>query len=97
MTPKEKKSRKISLRIIALAVFIICAVVTYNRIQMERTNDQLREEKERLQAELIVQQTRKQELVEYKAYIQTNKYVEDMARSILGLVYPDEIILKPQE
>ena len=32
-----------------------------------------------------------------KEYMQTDEYVEDVARSQLGLIYPDEIVVKPEE
>lgn len=34
------------------------------------------------------------EIQEMKAYVQTLKYIEEMARKKLGLVYKDEIIFK---
>lgn len=33
---------------------------------------------------------------ERKVYVQTKKYVEEVAKQI-GFVYPDEVIYKPQE
>ena len=29
--------------------------------------------------------------------MKTDEYVEDVARSQIGLVYPDEIVVKPEE
>ena len=34
------------------------------------------------------------ELEEYEAYTQTQEYIEDTAKSKLGLVYKDQIIFK---
>ena len=42
----------------------------------------------------------KQESVRLDAeasYMQTNQYIEDVAKDKLGLVYPDEIVIKPNE
>ena len=36
-------------------------------------------------------------LLAQQQYMQTNKYIEDVAKDKLGLVYPDEIVIKPQE
>lgn len=36
------------------------------------------------------------ELKEQEAYVKTDDYVEEMARK-LGLLYPDEVIFKPEE
>ena len=52
--------------------------------------------KRRLQSfrQLDDEQKRTDELNEYKKYIQTKKYVEDVAKDKFGLVYPDEIIFR---
>ena len=47
-----------------------------------------------LQAQLDDEQKRTDELNEYKKYIQTKKFVEDVAKDKFGLVYPDEIIFR---
>ena len=40
------------------------------------------------------EQKRTNELNEYKKYIQTKKFVEEVAKDKFGLVYPDEIIFR---
>ena len=35
------------------------------------------------------------EIADYRAYIETKSYIEEIAREVLGLVYKDEIIFKP--
>ena len=37
---------------------------------------------------------RQKEIEEYEAYTKTQEYIEDVAKSKLGLVYKDEIIFK---
>ena len=36
-------------------------------------------------------------LVNREKYMQTKKYIEDEAKNKLGLVYPDEIVIRPSE
>ena len=36
-------------------------------------------------------------LEEKEEYMKTKKYVEEVARNQLGLVYPDEIVIRPKE
>ena len=38
---------------------------------------------------------RKADLEERKVYVQTKQYIEEVAKEKLGLVNPDEILLKP--
>jgi len=39
----------------------------------------------------------KQDLVAREQYMQTKQYIEDVAKDKLGLVYPDEIVIRPNE
>ena len=43
------------------------------------------------------EEKRTEEIEEYKAYVQTKKFIEQEARDKLGLVYPDEVVFEPEE
>ena len=43
------------------------------------------------------QQQRQKELEEYKKYVKTEKFVEEVAKNKFGLLYPDEILIKPDD
>ena len=47
-----------------------------------------------LEAEIEAEKERTQEIEDQKKYMQTKKYVEEVAREKLGLVYPNETIYK---
>ena len=47
-----------------------------------------------LQKQIDIEEERSQSLKELEEYAGTNEYIEDVAREKLGLVYPNEIILK---
>lgn len=78
--------------VIGLAV---CAFITYqiylakSRYRTEYV-PQLEEAQERVQE----QEEKKQELERFELYMDTQQYIEEIAREKLGLIYPDEIILK---
>lgn len=52
---------------------------------------------ENLQAQLEAESKRADELEDYKVYVKTKEYAEEVAKEKLGLVNPDEILLKPSE
>ena len=54
-------------------------------------------EEEQLQAQLEEEKERAEELEEYRIYVKTKQYAEEVAKEKLGLVNPDEILLKPEE
>ena len=41
------------------------------------------------------EESRALELEEYRVYVQTKQYIEEVAKQKLGLVKPGEILLKP--
>ncbi len=43
------------------------------------------------------EQSRQKELEEYKKYVNTKEYIEQVAKTKLGLVYPNEVIYKEKE
>lgn len=78
-------------------VLVICLVVGVKRLELEDTYKQKLEKSQKLLEQMVEQEERSEELNEKKAYMQTKKYVEDVAREVLGLVYKDEIIFKQED
>ena len=58
-----------------------------------RLEYQIREENLEVQKQKELE--RKADLEERKVYVQTKQYIEEVAKEKLGLVNPDEILLKP--
>ncbi len=56
---------------------------------------QIREEK--LLQEKAEEESRAAELEERRIFVQTKQYIEQVAKEKLGLVNPDEIVLKPEK
>ena len=93
----RKKKRKNGLKIIAVAVLVLCAVITYSSVELRAEKRALEKRKSELEIVLQTEQERSEELEDKKAYMQTTRYIEEVARKVLGLVYPEEIILRPEE
>ena len=93
----KKEKRKNGLKIIAVAVLVLFGVITYSSVELQAEKRALEKRKSELEAELQTEQERSGELEEQRAYMQTVRYIEEIARKVLGLVYPDETILRPEE
>ncbi len=90
-------NKKNGLKIIAVAVLVLFGVITYSGIELQAEKRALEKRKNELEAELQTEQERSEELEDRRAYMQTVRYIEEIARKVLGLVYPDETILRPEE
>ncbi len=65
-------------------------------VSLYQENQELEAEEESLLSQIDEQEERTEELEEQRVYVQTDKYIEEVAYS-LGYVYPDEIIFKATE
>ena len=50
-----------------------------------------------LDMQIEAEKKRTEEIEEFRKYTKTKKYIEDVAREKLGLVYEDEIIIQTDE
>ena len=94
---RRSNKKRTGIGIIAFVVLILCAIVSYRRISLGQELNQKEITVSRLESRKQEELERKEEIAEYKAYTKTKKYVEDMARDKLGLVYEDDIIFEPEE
>ncbi len=93
----SKKQTNIIVTFLVVAVVTVFAVISVAQIiSVRRRNAQLEERKKRLEALITAEQERSEELSEEAIYIQTQKFIEEKAKSI-GYVYPDEIIFRKDE
>lgn len=76
---------------------VLCGIMAYKTVSLKaesaKYSAQISELKQR-QEEL---EEEKAELKDYKSYVKTKEYTEEVAREKLGLVYPNEIIFEPND
>lgn len=96
-TGQKKEKRKNGHKIIAVAVLVLFGVIAFSCNELNAEKRALEKQKSELEEQLQTEAERSEELEEKRAYMQTVRYIEDLARNILGLVYPEETILRPEE
>ena len=97
MIMRRKYKKRTGIGIIAIIVLLICATVAYKRVGLSEDSERLISKIERLNWQIKEQEERATDIKNLSAYVQTKRFIEDTAREKLGLVYEDEIILKPVE
>lgn len=76
-------------------VIVFCIVLGIYSLNLKKESNQLEEKKQTLEAQIQQEEDRTKELEELEKYTKTKKYMEEVAREKLGLVYPDEILIQP--
>lgn len=94
---KDKWGNRLALIGITLVVLSLALVVTLKGASLRDKDREYQIKEENLNSLVEKEEARAQELEEYKIYVQTKQYVEKVAKEKLGLVNPNEILLKPSE
>lgn len=92
----RNKSSKLGVLGIGLIVAAILLVLLVQTNNLKEKDANLKAQEEALSKQYEQESIRTDELEEKKIYVQTKKYIEEVAKK-LGYVYPDEIIFKPNE
>ena len=94
----RKNKINISSGIIIVAVAIVfCGFMKMKSDDLNETKAKLESEVSALQVKYEDEQDRTEELKQFEVYTHTQKYAEEVAKDVLGYVYEDEIIFKPEE
>lgn len=94
---KRKRKRSTGLRIIAVAVMVLFGIIAYSGISLREEKEALEKQYHNLGEQLQAEKERSLLLEERQAYMQTIRYIEEIAREKLGLVYKNEVIFRPSE
>lgn len=77
-----------------LAIVIMTFVVGINSISLREKEAKYAAREEELLRQIALEEQRAEELINLETYTKTKKYVEEVAKDKLGLVYEDEIIFQ---
>lgn len=94
---KDRWGNRMTLVGITFVVFSLAVTVTIKGSTLTDQELEYQIRLENLQAQLDKEERRAKELEEYRVYVQTKQYIEEVAKQKLGLVNPDEILLKPSQ
>ncbi len=93
---KKKNEGRLGIIGICTVVIIFGIVMFVKTREAENQMDELNSDRQQLEEKLDDENQRAEELEEQRVYVKTKMYVEEMAKK-LGLVYPDEIIYRPED
>lgn len=75
---------------------MLILTVNIRKSELKEKQAAYAEKQQELQEKIDKEEARAKEIEEYEKYTQTQKYIEDVAKEKLGLVYEDEIVFKTE-
>ena len=97
-TRRKKRDRwgnRMAIMGMTLVVASLAVVVNLKSTSMRKKELEYQIREETLEKQKAEEENRARELEEYRVYVQTKQYIEEIAKQKLGLVNPGEILLKP--
>ena len=80
----------------AIIMIVVVVIFFVGRQQLENKNELLEKQIEILEQQKASELERTNQLDERAKYVQTKRYIEEVAKNKFGLIYPDEIVIKPR-
>ena len=92
----KKRQNTTGMLLVTTVVIMMLIVVAVKSVELREKRTAYMAREEALMQEIEAEQARTEEIKEYEKYTQTKKYVEEIAKNKLGLVYEGEIIFKDE-
>ena len=93
---RRKRQNRMGMLLVTTVVLMMLIVVAVKSAELREKSAAYTAREEALMQEIAEEEARAEEIAEYEKYTQTKKYVEEIAKEKLGLVYEDEIIFKDE-
>lgn len=94
---RKRRQNKSAVLCISLISLMLLGVMSVQILSLYGRKQSYQAKEQELQTQLESEQQRHLELEEYEDYVTTEEYIEQTAKTKLGLVNPNEIIFKEKE
>lgn len=94
---RRKHQNRMGMLLVTTVVLMMLLVVAVKSVELREKRETYAVKEEALRQEIEAEEVRAEEIEEFEKYTQTKKYVEEVAKEKLGLVYQGEIIFKDEK
>lgn len=94
---RKNKQSRLGMVLVSFIVVMLLVVILVKSVQLSDKRSEYDAKEAQLNEQIAEEEKRTQELAEYEKYTKTAKYVEEVAKDKLGLVYEDEIIFESED
>lgn len=91
---RKKRQNKLGMVLVTMVVTVLMIVILFKSHELRQDQEAYLKKQEMLQARIDEEHERTKELEEYEKYTKTDKFVEEIAKEKLGLLYENEILFK---
>lgn len=92
-----RQKKRLEVRLILFALVTLISVAAFGTINLNAKKASYEKRQQELENQIAEEEQRARDIEELKKYMETRKFVEEIAKERLGLVYEDEILFKAKE
>ena len=92
---REKWANRMAVLGVTIVVLCLAVAVNAKGSTLKKSDLDYQQKEKQLEEQVREEEERTKKLEEYKVYVKTKQFAEEVAKEKLGLVNPDEILLKP--
>ncbi len=93
----SRRKSKTCLFLVFIVVLVVIIASSVKAVSLHGKSEELAVTERQMETQIENLKTQATELENREKYMQTKKYIEDEAKNKLGLVYPDEIVIRPSK
>ncbi len=98
---REKKRYRRQSKTVVMGILLVtllfCGILFYKTKTLQARDGRYAEKESKLEGQIEEEKKTAEKLEEQELYMQTKKYIEEIAKTKLGLVNPGETLMKPKE
>ena len=94
---RKKKENRMGKLCVSGIVFMFLIVMSIQIVKLYKEDQTYIAKEKELNEQLEDAMEEQQQLADYEQYTQSQQYIEEVAKSKLGLVYNNEIVFKEQD
>ena len=94
---RKKRQNRFGMFLVSIAVIMMLVVVAFKSAELRAKKEAYHQKELVLQQQIEAEEERALEIEEFEKYTQTKKYIEEVARDKLRLVYDGEVLFKDED
>lgn len=93
---RKKRQNKFGMFLVTTVIIMLLIVVAVRSVELLEKKSYYEQKEQALLEQIEAEENRTDEIAEFEKYTQTKKYIEEVAKDKLGLVYQGEIVFKDE-
>lgn len=91
---RKRRQNRLGMMLVSFVVLILMAVLLFKGRELKIKQSEYQQREASLQAQIEEEHERTKKLTDYEKYTKTDKFVEEIAKEKLGLLYENEILFR---